>query len=126
MDHHGPRDRVQIARRQAAVQAAPGYKEERLRGVEATFLLGDLRALYKDPSVLRYEVADYQLPLLAANARYRCAGSFSIRGFRPKAGFTFGVRLWDARHHERRAHAACRRPGHGRNGLARSGAGLGM
>ena len=39
--------------------------------MEAKFLLDDLKALHKDVSVLRYDVADYQLPLLAANARYR-------------------------------------------------------
>ena len=49
--------------------AGRARQEERLRGrLEARFLLDDLRARYKDAAVLRYEVADYQLPLLAANA----------------------------------------------------------
>jgi len=63
------------ARRQAAAEAAPGFKEERLRTgrVEAAFLLEDMGAKYRDMTALRYEGCDYQLPLLQANARYRCA-----------------------------------------------------
>ena len=63
-------------RRQAAAEAAPGYREESLRTgrVEAAFLLEDLKRKYRDVTVLRYEGCDYQLPLLQANAHHRCGG----------------------------------------------------
>ncbi len=68
------------ARRQVAVEAVPGFREERLRTgrVEAAFLLEDLGAKHRDVTALRYEGCDYQLPLLQANARYRCAGCITL------------------------------------------------
>ena len=62
-----PRDRAK------AIEDATTLLEVLLgRGLEATFLLEDVKAWYENVTVLRYSSIDYQLPLLASNARYRC------------------------------------------------------
>ncbi len=59
-------------RRMLGMQNATTFKEDRAnRGLEATFVLEDLKAWYEDLTVVRYSSIDYQLPLLASNPRYR-------------------------------------------------------
>ncbi len=55
------------------MMAAPAYKEYRVfRYMEAAFMLEDMNVRYEEATVVRYSSMDYQLPLLASNARYRC------------------------------------------------------
>ena len=52
---------------------APSYREFRVsRYHEAAFALEDLTMRYTEATVVRYSSMDYQLPLLASNALYRC------------------------------------------------------
>ena len=69
------------ARRSAAMGNTTAFMEVRVgRNLEAAFLLEDLKERYENVTVLRYSSIDYQLPLLASNARYRCGWSiFDIR-----------------------------------------------
>ena len=63
------------------MRAAPMYKEDTNKDMEAAFVLEDLNVRYKEAIVVRYNSMDYQLPLLSSNARYRC-GLNQVQGQR--------------------------------------------